>query len=96
MRGVVAQDLVLARRADEKISYYSSNDRNRQRIWRHRRGAGAGGIVEDQETGEHAYEAGMPAPDDLATLTRLLDATLAVRARVETGARVPGLQPRQA
>jgi len=43
----------------------------------------------------HAYEAGMPAADDLEALTRLLDATTsAVRARVETQA--PGLQLRQA
>ena len=45
----------------------------------------------------HAYEAGMPATDDLEALTRLLDATLAaVRARVEPEAQAASLQMRQA
>jgi len=48
----------------------------------------------------HAYEAGMPAADDLEALTRLLDATLAsVRAKLETGvnsqALAAGLRLRQ-
>jgi HPt (histidine-containing phosphotransfer) domain-containing protein len=49
----------------------------------------------------HAFEAGMPATDDLEALMRLLDATLAaVRTRLEAGvdAQVPasGLRLRQA